>query len=128
MDVGGPVGHVGKYGTRVLASPSPHTRRLSSPFVIRATQSGNNHIQPYSNLTVLAASGMISTTSPWRFALVCSVPAVRRSCFSLGVSSKRVEARTEPLRRGIDRANKIFQSLAAQFGLVSGTVALFSCR
>ncbi|KAF9648653.1 hypothetical protein BDM02DRAFT_3115115 [Thelephora ganbajun] len=52
---------------------------------------------------------MISTNSPWRFALVYNVPTVRRSLFILlGVSSKHVEARADPLRRGIGRGERNF--------------------
>lgn len=90
----------------------------------------NNHIQLDSTLTVLAASAMISTTSPWRSPLFRNVPAVCRSRFILpGVSSKRIEARADPLRRGIRSGKQsLFQSISAQFILARGTAALFSRR
>jgi hypothetical protein len=62
---------------------------------------GNNHTLLNSTLTVLTASGMISTTplgDPHSFA-TC-LPCADRDSSHL-VSSKRVEGRTDPLRRGI---------------------------
>jgi len=54
------------------------------------------YIELYNTLTILAASDLISTTSPRGFAFVCNVPAVRRSHSSRLVCLRNASKRGRP--------------------------------